>query len=102
MIADWLASLWEWSSVATVAIGVAVATIVVAVIDALRLGRAAFSAAGRSQVAWLLMFAVIGPFAVLLYAAAVRPQVAHPERFVDDVFDDVFADGALAEPGTSR
>lgn len=98
MIGDWLKSLWEWSPLVTVAIGVAMVFIVVGWIDVLLLGRAAFVGAGRSRAAWMLLMLCFGPLAVLLYFAAVRPPVAHPERYADDVFaDDVPADHGPAQ-----
>lgn len=100
MIVDWLGALWEWSPVASVAIAVAMVIIVAAQIDVLRLGGAAFAAAGRSRWAWMLLFVGIGPPAVLLYVATVRPHVAHPERFADDVPDADAPDADVPPEGT--
>ena len=60
--------------------------------DVLRLGRARFAAAGRRQRDWILLIILIGPFAVLLYAAAARPQLVHPERYADDELADAPSD----------
>ncbi|WP_419920450.1 hypothetical protein [Candidatus Poriferisodalis sp.] len=52
--------------------------------DVTRIGRQRFAAAKRRRTNWILLIVFFGPLAVLLYAAAVRPQVLHPERYVDD------------------
>ena len=70
-------------------ISAAVAAVIMlgGIADVLRLGRARFAAAGRRQRDWILLIILIGPLGVLLYAAAVRPQVVHPERYADDAAD---------------
>ncbi len=67
-----------------IVVAVAAVIMILGIADVLRLGRQRFSAAGRRRMDWILLIIFIGPPAVLLYAAAVRPQVAHPERYGDD------------------
>ena len=55
--------------------------------DVTRVGRKRFAAAERRISNWILLIIFFGPLAVLLYAAAVRPQVLHPERYADDADD---------------
>lgn len=54
------------------------------IVDILRLGRVRFATVGKHRWHWILLIIYSGPLGVLLYAAAVRPQVVHPERYVDD------------------
>ncbi|WP_419841583.1 hypothetical protein [Candidatus Poriferisodalis sp.] len=53
------------------------------IIDILRLGRERFGAAGKRRWHWILLIVYSGPLGVLLYAAAVRPQVRWPHRYAD-------------------
>ncbi|WP_428118434.1 hypothetical protein [Candidatus Poriferisodalis sp.] len=71
-------------------IAAAAATLIMAlgIADVTRIGRQRFAAAKRRRTNWILLIVLFGPLAVLLYAAAVRPQVLHPERYVDDDDDD--------------
>ena len=77
----------DYGTALIVSAAVAAAIMLCGIADVLRLGRARFAAADRRQRDWILLIVLIGPFAVLLYAAAVRPQVAHPERYADDPAD---------------
>lgn len=74
-------------TVLIISAAVAAAIMLVGIADVLRLGRRRFAAAGRRRTDWILLFIFIGPFAVVLYAAAVRPQVLHPERYSGDAAD---------------
>ena len=89
----------DYGTALIVSAAVAAAIMAGGIADVLRLGRARFAAGGRRQRDWILLIILIGPFAVLLYAAAVRPQVAHPERYVDDGAADA-VDAALPAPET--
>lgn len=51
--------------------------------DVVRLGRARFAAVNRRRSDWILLMVLFGPLAVVLYLAAVRPQVVHPDRYRD-------------------
>lgn len=66
-------------------VAVAVAALIMAggIVDVLRLGRDRFELAGKRRWHWVLLIMYSGPLGVLLYAAAVRPQVIHPERYAD-------------------
>lgn len=64
------------------------------IVDIGRLGRARFEALGKRRWHWVLLIILFGPFAVLLYAGAVRPQVMHPERYVEESFDAPAGDPA--------
>ena len=63
---------------------VAAVIMLLGIADVLRLGRERFLAAGRRRADWILLIIFVGPPAVLLYAAAVRPQLVHPDRYADD------------------
>ncbi|WP_419856096.1 hypothetical protein [Candidatus Poriferisodalis sp.] len=67
----------------------AVAALIMAggIVDILRLGRDRFQLAGKRRWHWVLLIIYSGPLGVLLYAAAVRPQVSHPERYADEGID---------------
>ena len=86
-------------------IGLAVAAALAAlimtggIVDVLRLGRDRFAAVGKRRWQWVLLILYSGPLGVLLYAAAVRPQVVHPERYTDDPAD---ARGRWPSPEASR
>lgn len=86
-----------------IAAAAAAAIMLGGIADVLRLGRGRFVAAGRRRLDWILLFIFIGPFAVVLYAAAVRPQLLHPERYADNPADvpgaDVADDPARATAG---
>lgn len=77
------------------------------IVDIGRLGRDRFEALGKRRWHWVLLIILFGPFAVLLYAGAVRPQVMHPERYADESFDgpadgaDDPADGLASNPGSA-
>jgi len=64
---------------------VALAALIMAggIVDVLRLGRDRFVAAGKRRWHWVLLIIYSGPLGVLLYAAAVRPQIIHPERYTE-------------------
>ena len=53
------------------------------IVDVLRLGRDRFGAVGKRRWHWILLIIYSGPLGVVLYAAAVRPQVTHPERYAE-------------------
>ena len=53
------------------------------IVDVLRLGRDRFELASKRRWHWVLLIIYSGPLGVLLYAAAVRPQVVHPERYTE-------------------
>ena len=53
------------------------------IIDVLRLGRDRFELAGKRRWHWVAVIIYSGPLGVLLYAAAARPQVIHPERYAE-------------------
>ncbi len=53
------------------------------IVDVLRLGRDRFELAGKRRWHWVLLIIYSGPLGVLLYAAAVRPQVIHPEHYAE-------------------
>ena len=55
----------------------------IGILDVLRLGRHRFRAADKQRWHWVLLILYSGPLGVLLYAAAVRPQVVHPERYAE-------------------
>ena len=87
-----------------IAAAVAVAIMTVGIVDVIRLGRERFAAAGKRRWHWVLLIIYSGPLGVLLYAAAARPQVAHPERYADDNTDavaDGAADGLADNPGSA-
>ena len=79
-------------------VAAAVAALIMAggIVDILRLGRGRFEAAGKRRWHWVLLIIYSGPLGVLLYAAAVRPQLVHPERYVDDQ-----QDGLAHGPGSA-
>ena len=89
----------DYGTALIISAAVAAAIMLGGIADILRLGRARFAAAGRRQRDWILLIILIGPFAVLLYAAAVRPQVVHPERYTDEPAD---APGSAPSPQASR
>lgn len=66
-------------------VAVAVAALIMAggIVDVLRLGRDRFELAGKRRWHWVLLIMYSGPLGVLLYAAAARPQVIHPERYAE-------------------
>lgn len=66
-------------------VAVALAALIMAggIVDVLRLGRDRFVAAGKRRWHWVLLIVYSGPLGVLLYAAAVRPQVTRPERYAE-------------------
>ncbi|WP_419553690.1 hypothetical protein [Candidatus Poriferisodalis sp.] len=86
----------DFGTVLIIVVAVAAVIMILGIADVLRLGRQRFSAAGRRRMDWILLIIFIGPPAVLLYAAAVRPQVARPERYDDDTAD---APGSAAVGG---
>ncbi len=55
----------------------------VGIVDVTLVGRDRFAAMNRRRSDWILLIIFFGPLAVLLYVAAVRPQVLHPERYAD-------------------
>lgn len=84
----------------------AVAALIMAggIVDILRLGRDRFRLAGKRRWHWVLLIVYSGPLGVLLYAAAVRPQVTHPERYADDSIDapaDSPGDGLASSHGSA-
>lgn len=81
-------------------VAVALAALIMAggIVDVLRLGRDRFGAVGRRRWHWVLLIIYGGPLGVLLYAAAVRPQVVHPERYADAPADAA----AVAKPRGHR
>ena len=68
------------------------------IIDIGRLGRDRFEQVGKRRWHWVLLIVYSGPLGVLLYAAAVRPQVTYPERYADDGIDSP-ADDFAGDPG---
>lgn len=70
-----------------IALGVALLVMLAGIADVARIDRELFTATGRKRWHWLLLIICFGPLAVLLYAAAVRPQVLHPERYADEPDD---------------
>ena len=66
-----------------IAIAAAALIMAVGIADIARVGRNRFAATNRRRSNWILLIIFFGPLAVLLYAAAVRPQVLHPERYAD-------------------
>ncbi len=68
------------------------------IIDIARLGRDRFEQVGKRRWHWVLLIIYSGPLGVLLYAAAVRPQVTHPEHYADDGIDAP-ADDPADDPG---
>lgn len=87
-------------------VAVALAALIMAggIVDVLRLGRGRFAAAGKRRWHWVLLIIYSGPLGVLLYAAAIRPQVAHPERYADGPGESAAASvlGGHADAGGSR
>ena len=75
-----------------VAIVAAAAIMALGIADILRLGGKRFSAIGKRRLHWILLIIYAGPLGVLLYAAAVRPQVVHPERYASDADDEPAAE----------
>ena len=74
------------------------------IVDILRQGGDRFERAGKRRWHWVLLIIYRGPLGVLLYAAAVRPQVAHPERYADEGIDTPADDptaGLAGSPGSS-
>jgi len=82
-------------------VAAAVAALIMAggIVDILRLGRGRFAAAGKHRWRWILLIIYSGPLGVLLYAAAVRPQIVHPERYVEDPADGLAGDPSSAAIG---
>lgn len=73
------------------------------IVDVLRLGRDRFGAAGKRRWHWVMLIVYSGPLGVLLYAAAIRPQVTHPERYSDDPADELSnSSGSAAAGGQAR
>ena len=72
-----------------IAIAAAALIMAVGIADIARVGRNRFAATNRRRSNWILLIIFFGPLAVLLYAAAVRPQVLHPERYADADADSV-------------
>lgn len=83
-----------------IAAAAAAAIMAAGIVDVIRLGRERFAAAGKRRWHWVLLILYSGPLGVLLYAAAVRPQVTHPERYADDSIDAPAADPAT-DPGST-
>lgn len=83
---------------------VAAAIMAVGIVDVIRIGRERFAAVGKRRCHWVLLIVLFGPLAVLLYAAAARPQVMHPERYADEPAESAAASalGAKPEIGGSR
>ena len=71
---------------------VAAAIMVVGIADVIRLGSERFATVGKRRYHWVLLIIYAGPLGVLLYAAAVRPQVVHPERYAHDSDDGLTGD----------
>ena len=67
-----------------VASAVAATIMAVGIADVIRLGSERFATVGKRRYHWVLLIIYAGPLGVLLYAAAVRPQVVHPERYAHD------------------
>lgn len=65
------------------AVALAALIMVGGIVDVLRLGRDRFVSAGKRRWHWVLLIVYSGPLGVLLYAAAVRPQVTRPERYAE-------------------
>ena len=74
----------DFGAVLIVAAALAALIMAAGIFDILRLGRDRFAAAGKRRWQWILLIVYCGPLGVLLYAAAARPQIAHPERYADD------------------
>ncbi len=74
----------ELGTLLVVVSALAAAVMAVGIVDVLRLGPERFAAIGKRRYHWVLLIVYAGPLGVLLYAAAVRPQVVHPERYADD------------------
>ena len=74
----------EVSPAEAIAVAVALAIMLAGLVDVARIGAERFAAAGRQRWRWIALIVMFGPLAVLLYAAAVRPAVLHPERYADD------------------
>ncbi len=70
-----------------VAAALAALIMAVGIVDILRLGRERFNAVNKRRWHWIGLILYSGPLGVLLYVAAVRPQVLHPERYTDVVAD---------------
>ena len=78
---------------------VAAAIMAAGIVDVIRLGRERFAAVGKRRCNWVLLIIYTGPLGVLLYAAAVRPQVVHPERYVDDSGDELVGESHRSAVG---
>ena len=89
-----------YGTLLVIAAAVAAAIMAVGIVDVIRLGRERFAAVGKRRWHWILLILYSGPLGVLLYAAAVRPQVTHPERYVEEMIDAPAADPA-ADPGST-
>ncbi|MDE0133687.1 MAG: hypothetical protein OXH86_04805 [Acidimicrobiaceae bacterium] len=73
----------DFGAVLIVAVALAALIMAGGIVDVLRLGRDRFVAAGKRRWHWVLLIVYSGPLGVLLYAAAVRPQVTRPERYAE-------------------
>lgn len=90
----------NYGTLLIIAAAAAAAIMAAGIVDVIRLGRERFAAVGKRRWHWVLLIFYSGPLGVLLYAAAVRPQVMHPERYVDESIGDP-ADGRASNPGSA-
>jgi hypothetical protein len=94
----------DFGTVLIVAAALAALIMAGGIVDILWRGRDRFEQVGKRRWHWVLLIIYSGPLGVLLYAAAVRPQIAHPERYVDEGIDAPAGDPAArlaGSPGSS-